>query len=105
MTNTTFEANIYSKYIIFLIVGLNLINRSTLVLTRDNQLWQVSVGAFRPEDAGGGDQAGPDGRRHGRHGRADGQGHPGQAGAHWRGQQVNTATQNELIVMLECTGA
>ena len=44
--------------------------------------------APRPENAGGGDQAGPDGRRHRRHGRVDGPGHPRQAGPHRGGQQV-----------------
>ena len=53
--------------------------------------------APRPENAGGGDQAGPDGRGHGRHGRVDGQGDPGQAGSDRRGQQVIIAMQNIIV--------
>lgn len=43
---------------------------------------------IRQEDAGRGDQAGPDGRRYRRYGRADGPSHPSQAGPHRGGQQV-----------------
>lgn len=42
----------------------------------------------RQEDAGCGDQAGPDGCRHWRHGRADGPSHPCQTGPHRSRQQV-----------------
>lgn len=52
---------------------------------------------FRQEDAGRGDQAGPDGRRHRRYGCADGPSHPGQAGPHRGGQQVWSHVESPSI--------
>lgn len=48
----------------------------------------------RQEDAGRGHQVGPDGRRHRRHGRADGPGDSCQTGPDWGRQQVREPVTN-----------
>lgn len=47
------------------------------------------MGIIRQEDAGCGDQVGPDGRRYRRYGRPVGPSHPRQTGHNWSCEQVS----------------
>lgn len=76
--------------------------RNTLLFACENEyflfFWVILSPFARPSNAPGHQQAGPDGRRHGRSRGSSRSGHTSQAWDHWRSEQVCKKKRQYLFV-------